>query len=80
MYEFSWLWFFVGIVIVLGGAAFLRFYKEIADNMGSGVTSYDHYKIAALIVCGAGVLITFNLHNLVIAFIVNLIFGGTLKK
>ena len=80
MYEFSIFWCIIGIIVVLGGVAFLRFYKEVADNMGSGVSSYNHYKIAALIMCGAGILMTFNLHNLVIAFVANLIFGGTLNK
>jgi hypothetical protein len=80
MYEFSILWFFIGLAVTALGIAFLRFYKEVADNMGNGVASYDHYKIAALIVCGAGILMTFNLHNLVIGFIANLIFGGTLGK
>jgi len=80
MYEFSWLWFVIGIIVSGGGIAFLRFYKEVADNMGNGVSSYNHYKIAALIISGTGILMTFNLHNLVIAFIANLIFGGTLGK
>jgi hypothetical protein len=80
MYEFSWLWFFIGLAVVGGGIAFLRFYKEVADNMGQGVSSYNHYKIAALVICGAGILMTFNLHNLVIAFIGNLVFGGALKN
>jgi hypothetical protein len=80
MYEFSFLWFFIGIAVVLVGIAFMRFYKEVADNMGNGVASYDHYKLAALIVCLAGILMMFNLHNLVIAFIGNLIFGGAINK
>ena len=80
MYEFSWVWFFIGLVVVGIGVVFMRFYKEIADNMGNGVSSYDHYKIAALCICGAGILMMFNLHNLVIAFIANLIFGGALEK
>jgi hypothetical protein len=80
MYEFSFLWFFIGIAVVLGGIVFMRYYKEIADNMGSGVASYNHYKIAALVICGAGILMTFNLHNLIIAFVANLIFGGVMKN
>jgi uncharacterized membrane protein YidH (DUF202 family) len=79
MYEFNLVWFFVGIAVTLGGVAFVRFYKEIADNMGGGVASYNRYKIIGMCVCGAGILIAFNLHNMVIAFIGNLIFGGTLK-
>jgi len=79
MYEFSFLWFFVGLIVAGVGIAFLRFYKEVADNMGGGVSSYQHYKIAALVVCGAGILMTFNLHNLVLGFVANLIFGGVLN-
>ncbi|MCL2280419.1 hypothetical protein FWC31_00820 [Candidatus Saccharibacteria bacterium] len=78
MYKFSWMWFFIGLAVLLAGVAFLRFYKEVADNMGNGVTSYDRYKIVALCVSGVGILMMFNLHNLVIAFIANLIFGGVL--
>jgi hypothetical protein len=80
MYEFSFLWLFIGLAVVGLGIAFMRFYKEVADNMGNGVASYQHYKIAALCVCGAGILMMFNLHNLVIAFIANLIFGGVVNK
>jgi len=80
MYKFSFLWFFVGILVVLAGIAFMRFYKQIADNMGSGVASYNRYKLIALITCCVGFLMMFNLHNLIIAFIGNLIFGGALGK
>ncbi|MCL2174154.1 hypothetical protein FWH58_02585 [Candidatus Saccharibacteria bacterium] len=78
VYKFSWLWFFVGIIVTLGGIAFLRFYKEIADNMGNGVSSYDRYKLVAFGLCATGILMMFNLHNLVIAFIARLIFGGAI--
>ncbi|MCL2451814.1 hypothetical protein FWD20_02990 [Candidatus Saccharibacteria bacterium] len=80
MYQFSFLWFFVGLAVIGLGVAFMRFYKEVADNMGSGAASYDRYKIAALCVSGVGILMMFNLHNLIIAFIANLIFGGTLNN
>lgn len=80
MYEFSWIWFFTGIATVIVGVLFLRFYKEIADNMGSGVSSYERYKLFALGLCGAGILIMFNLHTFVVAFIANLIFGGVINK
>lgn len=80
MYEFSWMWFFVGILTIVAGVLFLRFYKQIADNMGSGVASYQRYKLVALGICGAGFIMMFNLHTMVIAFIANLIFGGVLNK
>lgn len=80
MYEFSWTWFFIGIAVTAVGILFVRFYKEVADNMGSGVASYDRYKIFALCTTVAGIIICFNLHTLVISFIGNLVFGGILNK
>ena len=79
MYEFSWMWFFIGIITIVVGVLFMRFYKEIADNMGSGVASYQRYKLVALGICGAGMIMMFNVHTLVIAFIAKLIFGGAIK-
>lgn len=79
MYEFSLTWFFIGIAVAVGGAMLMRFYKEVADNFGSGVGSYQRYKLVALITCISGILIMFNLHNLVLGFIANLIFGGALR-
>lgn len=58
----------------------MRFYKEIADSMGSGVASYQRYKLVALGICGAGMIMMFNVHTLVIAFIANLIFGGVMNN
>jgi len=80
MYEFSWMWFVIGFAVVIGGIFFLRYYKQVADNIGSGVASYERYKIVALCVSGAGILMMFNLHNLVIGFIANLIFGGVINR
>ena len=80
MYNFSLTWFFIGLVVTGIGIAFVRFYKEVADNMGSGVPSYERYKLFAFGVCVAGILMTFNLHTLVIEFVGNLVFGGMIKK
>ena len=79
MYSFSWLWFFIGIIAVGVGLAWLRFYKQIADNMLSGVTSYNRSKIVALCVMGAGFIMMFNLHTLIVEFIGRAIFGGALS-
>ena len=80
MYEFSWMWFFIGIATIVAGVLFMRFYKEIADNMGSGAASYQRYKLVALGICAVGMIMMFNVHNLVIGFIANLIFGGVMNK
>jgi len=66
MYEFSWGWFFIGTLILVGGVVFVRFHQWIADNFGSGVSSYDRYKLWALITCAVGILVMLNLHTFIL--------------
>ena len=61
-YEFSFGMFFVGFLIVLAGVIFMRFHQTIADNLGSGMASYDRFKLWALITCGLGLIVSVNLH------------------
>jgi len=61
-YEFSFVSFGFGLVIVIVGILFMRFHQVVADNLGSGMSSYDRYKLWALITCIVGLLVTFNLH------------------
>jgi hypothetical protein len=75
-YEFSWTWFFVGLVVQAVGVLFVRYYRQVADNMGSGVASYDRFRIAAVATCAVGILMMFNLHSLIIGWLAKLIFGG----
>jgi len=77
MYHFSWLWFFVGLAVAALGLVWLRFYKEISDNM---TFSYDRSKLIGLLLCGAGLIMMFNLHSLIFEFIARLIFGGMMKS
>ena len=76
MYEFSWMWFFIGIAFLAAGIVIARFYKQIADNLSYGPGSYRNFQIAALVLCGLGILFMFSLHNLLLQFIFNLLFGG----
>ena len=59
-YEFSWTWFGIGFLILLAGAALTVWYRQIADNLGSGVSSYERYKLWGLIGCGIGLLTMLN--------------------
>jgi len=61
-YTFTWGSFFIGVVILVAGAVFMRWHQAIADNLGSGVSSYDRFKLWALITCGVGILVALNLH------------------
>ena len=60
---------------IIAGALLTRFYKEVADNIGSGVASYERYRLVGVLVCVAGVIMMFNFHNLVFGFIAYMIFG-----
>lgn len=61
-YEFSFASFFLGFIIVTVGAAFMLWHQIIADNLGSGVSSYDRFKLWALITCVVGFIVMLNLH------------------
>ena len=61
-YEFSLSSFFIGFIIVAIGTAFMLWHRVIADNLGSGVSSYDRFKLWALITCVVGFVVMLNLH------------------
>ena len=61
-YEFSFASFFIGFIIVAVGAAFMLWHQVIADNLGSGVSSYDRFKLWAFITILVGFLVMANLH------------------
>jgi hypothetical protein len=75
-YELSLGSFIFGIVVLVAGIVFARYYKQIADNMGRGVASYERYKLAAAVTCAFGILIMTNLHSMLISWLVGLIFGN----
>jgi hypothetical protein len=77
-YEFSIGSFFLGLLILGAGIAFALWYQVIADNMGNGVSSYDRYRLAALITCGIGLVVIANLHIVLLKWIVGLIFPHSL--
>lgn len=75
-YHFSIGWFFIGLLIVGAGVAFLRWYQPIADNLGSGVSSYQRFQLWALITCGVGFIVMVNLHTFILANLLKAIFPG----
>jgi hypothetical protein len=76
-YTFSWGTFFVGMLILLAGAALTIWYRPIADNLGSGVSSYDRYRLVGLIGCGVGFIVMLNLHSLILGWLFGMLFGGS---
>ena len=74
-YTFSWGSFFVGILIFLAGAALTAWYRPIADNMGSGVSSYDRFRMWGLIACAVGFIVMLNLHSMILGWLLGSIFN-----
>lgn len=74
-YEFSVGWLFGGLAIVLAGALVVIFYKQIADGLANGVSSYDKVKLFGVIAIIVGLICTANLHVFLINLVVNLLFG-----
>ena len=64
--------FLLGLAILAVGVVFMKYHQQVADSFGSGGISYDKYKLAALIVCGIGIIIMTSLHVLILQFIVSL--------
>ena len=74
-YSFSVGWLFGGLAIALAGGLIVIFYKQIADNLANGVSSYDHVKLFGVITIIVGLICTANLHNFILGLLVNIIFG-----
>ena len=55
------------------GGAMVVFYKQISDNIASGVNSYDKVKLAGLITIGVGFIFMTNLHSSIFYSIFHLI-------
>lgn len=74
-YTFSFGWMFGGLAIALAGGLVVVFYKQIADNLANGVSSYDRVKLFGVIAIIVGLLVTANLHTFILNLIVKLMFG-----
>ena len=75
-WNFSFGWFFLGLIIFVGGGLIVLYYRQVAENIAHGVSSYDKTKLAGLIAIGIGFLIMTNLHTALLTWLVHLIFPG----
>ena len=76
LYEFSFSALFVGLIILAVGTAMTVYHQKLADNFGSGLASYDRFRLAGLITCGVGLAIMLSLHTIPLNWLVNSLFGG----
>jgi len=75
-YEFSFGSFIFGVLILVAGILFVRYHQWLANNFGAGVGSYDRYKLYGLITCGVGLLVTTNLHVVILRWALGFLFPG----
>ena len=74
-FTFDFGWMFGGLAITLIGGAIVVFYRQIADNLVNGVSSYDKVKLFGIITLVIGLLVTMNLHTFVLSLLVGVISG-----
>ena len=74
-FTFSFGWMIGGLAITLAGGLIIVFYRQIAENLANGVSSYDKVKLFGVITIVVGLLITANLHTLVLTLLVRFITG-----
>lgn len=75
-FTFDFGWMIGGVVIAAAGGAIVYFHKQIADNLASGVSSYEKVKLFGVITTVIGLIIMANLHTLILTFLVNIITGN----
>jgi hypothetical protein len=75
-YEFSWLWFVIGLIVFVAGAVFMKYYQKLADIMAGGVSSYRNFQIFGLVMLGLGLIFMLNLHSLLLNWLAQSLFGG----
>ena len=59
----------------LAGGLIVIFYRQIAENLANGVSSYEKVKLFGVITVIVGLLVTMNLHVFILTLITNLMFG-----
>lgn len=78
LYQFSFGSLFFGILVLIAGGIVVIFHQKLADNLGSGVSSYDRFKFWGLVTCGVGFAIMLSLHTIPLNWLLNSLFGGGL--
>ncbi len=74
-YTFSVGWLIGGIIITIAGGLIILYYRQISENLASGVSSYERVKLFGIIMVLVGLLVTANLHTYLLGLIVKLLFG-----
>jgi hypothetical protein len=73
-WEFSIGWLIFGVILLASGATIVIFYRQISENLASGVSSYDRVKFFGILTSILGLIIMTNLHTFLLGLLVDLIF------
>jgi hypothetical protein len=73
-YRFDFNVFLIGLIIMFIGVLFVKWHQKIADNLASGVVSYNKFKLVGLGICGLGLVVSLNLHYFILYNILLMIF------
>lgn len=74
-FTFDFGWMVGGLVIAAAGGAIVIFYRQIAENLANGVSSYERVKLFGIITIVVGLIVTANLHTFILTLLVRLITG-----
>lgn len=74
-FTFSIGWLVGGLVIAVAGGIVVFFYRQIADNLANGVSSYTNVKKFGVVTIIVGLLVAANLHTFLLTLLVKLITG-----
>lgn len=74
-FTFSIGWLIGGLVIAAAGGAIVFFYRQIAENLANGVSSYTNVKKFGVVTIVVGLLVAANLHTFLLTLIVHWITG-----
>ena len=74
-FTFSLGWMFGGIGIILAGGLVVIFYRQIAENLANGVSSYEKVKLFGIITIVVGFLVATNLFSFVMTALIRLLFN-----
>lgn len=74
MEKFSFGTFLIGVAMTIISGLFIAFHRQIADNMGGGVSDYERYKKWGMAALGISILVMINVHKILLDLFVNTFF------
>lgn len=71
-FTFDFGWAIGGLFITIIGGLIVVFYRQVAENLANGVSSYDHVKLFGVITIIVGLIFLANLHIILVKAIASL--------